>query len=139
MLEKAILIAEIAFIDKVDKAGEAYLWHLERVASNFESEILKTIAYLHDILEDCYDWNEERLSEHFPDSVVKAVICLTHKEGQSYDDYISQVMENDLSVIVKMADLKDNMDLTRLETITDSDIERTKKYHSAFKRLNNLN
>ena len=124
-----------AFEDKKDKVGKPYVNHLERVASKFENETLKTIAYLHDILEDCPEWNEERLSEIFPDSIVKAVVCLTHKEGQSYEDYISQVMTNELSILVKIEDLKDNMDLTRLESITESDIIRIKKYHSAYKRL----
>jgi (p)ppGpp synthase/HD superfamily hydrolase len=138
MYELAVEIVKEAFKDKKDKAGMPYVNHLERVSSKFESEILKTIAILHDILEDCPEWNKEKLLKVFPNSVVEAVVCLTHKEGQSYNDYISQIMTNKLSVAVKIEDLKDNMDTTRLNSIANSDIIRLKKYRLAYSRLVNL-
>jgi (p)ppGpp synthase/HD superfamily hydrolase len=137
MLEKAIQIVTEAFKDKKDKAGKPYLGHLERVSLRLanESEEIRTIAILHDILEDCPEWDANRLLEFFPNRVVSAVVCLTHKSGQSYEDYISQIMTNELSIVVKIADLKDNMDFTRLNNIESSDIVRLQKYHSAYKRL----
>lgn len=137
MLETAIKIVTEAFKEKKDKAGKPYIEHLERVRSKLseENEEVQTIATLHDILEDCPEWNKDKLLELFPSRVVKAVECLTHKKGQSYEDYISQVMTNELSIVVKIEDLKDNMDFTRLADIGNSDIKRLKKYHSAYKRL----
>lgn len=137
MLDTAIQIVTEAFKDKKDKADKPYLGHLERVSSKLsnESEEVKTIAILHDILEVCPEWDKDKLLEFFPNRVVKAVECLTHKKGQSYEDYISQVMTNELSIIVKIEDLKDNMDFTRLDNIGSSDIIRLQKYHSAYRRL----
>ena len=63
------------------------------------------------------------------------------------DDCIVELVEynNTLSIskkakitrIVKMSDLYHNMDLTRLDKITDEDLQRVKKYHKAYKYLSN--
>ncbi len=135
MLEKALEIAKTAFANKSDKAGKPYIEHLERVLKGVEneSEEIKTVAILHDLLEDCPEWNEEMLLEIFPKSVVQAIVCITHKTEQSYNDYISQIMENPWATAVKMSDLKDNMDITRLRVLTEKDIVRIKKYHQAYR------
>jgi hypothetical protein len=40
-----------------------------------------------------------------------------------------------LACKIKLADLKDNMNLDRLSTITKEDIDRLQKYMIAFSRL----
>lgn len=139
MLETAIKIATEAFKGKTDKAGEPYIYHLISVSSKLSElgwgESVQAVAILHDLLEDCPEWNAKMLLEFFPSHVVESIECLTHKKGQSYEDYINQVMNNRVSTLVKIADLEHNMDIRRLEYLSDIDLRRLQKYHSAYKRL----
>lgn len=140
-LKLAEQITKKAFDEKVDKAGQPYYNHLIRVASNVpdygqtEGHALKTIAVLHDLLEDCPEWNEKALRTLFPDVIVNRVVLLTHRKEQSYDDYIKQIKEDGWATEVKLADLRDNMDLTRLPEITDKDVTRLRKYLKAYRFL----
>ena len=134
-------IVNRSFRDKTDLAGKPYTNHIYRVFESVESYgpngETKIIAILHDLLEDCPEWNQDVLRHFFPDSVVDAVQTLTKRKGEEYFDYIKRIISYDVQYAkyVKLADLKDNMDLTRLDTITDKDLERVKKYHQAYKML----
>lgn len=134
MVEKAYSIITQAFADKFDKAGEPYIFHLQRVAQPFaEDEYLFVIALLHDLLEDCEEWDYERLIEEFPVGICNAVRDLTKKNGEDYDKYLERVASNDFARKVKLADLKDNMNLTRLKRkLREKDLERVTKYHKAY-------
>lgn len=134
MIEKAYEIISLAFAEKTDKAGEPYIFHLRRVASNFSDDgYLFVIALLHDLFEDCEEWNYERLLDEFPISICNAVKALTKVEGENYESYIHRVAGNEWARRVKLADLRDNMDLTRLRRkITQKDLDRVAKYHAAY-------
>ena len=138
MIEKAIKIIMTSFNGKVDKGGHSYIRHLERVANNFHTYDYIITALLHDLLEDCPEWSEQKLRLEFPFPIVDAVVCLTKLNNEHYDDYINRVKSNRISLLVKIADLKDNMDITRLKKITDKDIERLKKYHKTWLELSSL-
>ena len=56
-------------------------------------------------------------------------------KGQTYHQYISQVLEDGWATIVKKHDLEDNMNITRLKELTKEDLERIKKYHDAYVRI----
>lgn len=132
----AFNIANRAFKGKTDKGGKDYFNHLVRVAENFkEDEFLYIIAILHDLLEDCPEWNVKSLSCLFDENIVKTIDLLTRKENQEYFDYIDSINQNSWATKIKLADLKDNMDITRLETITDKDYQRLNKYLKAYKIL----
>lgn len=139
----ALDIVRVAFEDKTDRAGKPYIGHLRRVASKMHTVGAECVAWLHDLLEDT-DWTIEDLRNHlyggqpaFSNEILEAIEAITHKEGQSYEDYIEQVAQNPLATMVKLEDLRDNMDITRLPRLTDRDIERLKKYHKAYLRLTN--
>ncbi len=137
MLNKAIEIAEKAFKDKKDKGGCPYRDHLNRVAWSLldEGYNVMTIAWLHDLIEDCEEWNEARLLEYFDKEIVDCVMLLTHKKKDSYEAYIDKILKDWDAVKVKMADLKDNMNITRLPVIEENDLKRLVKYHAAYKLL----
>jgi len=143
---KAFELAKYAFRDKIDKTGKPYVDHLFRVSKGcyvgevcipvYESIIVESAAVLHDILEDCEEWNEKSLSYIFPKEVLNLVIILTKVKNENYlESYIQRISENKLASRIKLSELRDNMDLTRLIEITDKDIERVKKYHKAYKIL----
>jgi (p)ppGpp synthase/HD superfamily hydrolase len=131
-------IIEHAFRDKKDKEGKPYLGHLYRVADglpNHDPPWVRDVALLHDLLEDCPEWTAGALLALYPEHVVKAVVRLTRVPDQPYDDYIKQVSECLVAKRVKLLDLRDNMDITRLPELTEKDITRLRKYHEAFKTL----
>jgi len=132
----AFEIAIKAFEGKTDKAGKPYFEHLVRVAKPFrEDDFLYPIAILHDLIEDCSEWNVKSLGCLFNDNIVKTIDLLTRKPNQDYFEYINEINQNSWATKVKLSDLKDNMDITRLKSITDKDFERLSKYLKAYKIL----
>ena len=123
MLELALFIATEAHKGQFDKAGVDYIEHPIFVASQVDSEEEKAVALLHDVIEDSSVTAEELLNAGLPETVVTAVQILSKKKGQDYQTYLKTVKSNPLARAVKLADLKHNSDLSRLETITDKDLE----------------
>jgi hypothetical protein len=66
---------------------------------------------------------------------VAAIDCLSKREGELYEDFIARIKPNDLARRVKIADIRDNMDLTRLPQVSDKDLQRVAKYHRALREL----
>lgn len=137
-------IVKEAFANKKDKSGAPYINHLYRVAENANKyfrgteylEELKIIALLHDLLEDCPEWTSNHLMAIFKDLlIVDAVLVLTHRKALTYEQYIKNISQNRFAKAVKLADLQDNMDITRLNELNDEDIERLKKYHKSYVTL----
>ena len=135
MLELALSIATEAHRGQFDKAGVDYVEHPIYVASQVDSEEEKAVALLHDVIEDSSVTAEELLNAGLPETVVTAVQILSKKKGQDYQTYLKTVKSNPLARAVKLADLKHNSDLSRLETITDKDLERLEKYKKAIDYL----
>ena len=135
MLELALFIATEAHKGQFDKAGVDYIEHPIYVASQVDSEEEKAVALLHDVIEDSSVTAEELQNAGLPETVVTAVQILSKKKGQDYQTYLKTVKSNPLARAVKLADLKHNSDLSRLETITDKDLERLEKYKKAIDYL----
>jgi (p)ppGpp synthase/HD superfamily hydrolase len=128
-------IARIAHIGNYSSDGLPKICHMKAVATGVEGPFLKSIAWLHDVLEDCSDWTASRLlQEGVPESVVEVVSILTHnKESESYDEYMKRVILNPTAVYVKLSDLRHNMDISRIKRpLTEKEWERTRKYHSYY-------
>ncbi len=136
LFEKAIMIATKAHEGQKDKAGAPYLLHILRVMMSVERMDEKIVALLHDVVEDSEVSVEELAYERFPKKILKAVELLTKTEKKTYEDYIQEIKNNDLARAVKLADLKDNMNITRLKKVTESDKLRIKKYKAAYNLLN---
>jgi len=99
-----IAVAEIA----VESVGNLY--------SEEVIDIIKAIADLHDVLEDCEKKGAsvQSLKESFKgfaraDDVIDAVVCLTKVAGESYFVYLQRVKANEFARIVKLADLQHNL------------------------------
>lgn len=128
MLEDAIEIALKAHKGQKDKAGKPYILHPLRVMSQMDTETEMMCAVLHDVLEDS---NESITS--MPSIVRDAVEKLTKRPEQAYEEYIENISHNKIATKVKLADLKDNMNLSRLDEITKDDIDRVIfKYNPAY-------
>ena len=132
LYQQALAIARDAHKGQVDKAGVDYIQHPLFVASLVEGELAKTVALLHDVVEDS-DWTLEDLRKKgLPEEVVQAVGILTKKRNEKYEEYILRVKQNPLARQVKLADLQHNSDLSRLTTVTEIDRKRAEKYRQAI-------
>ena len=134
--EKAYKIAKKAHLGQVDKAGEDYIKHPEKVASFVKTDEEKAVAYLHDVIEDTELTLEDLNKYDFSKEVLEAVDIITKKRGEDYQSYLNSVKKNKLARAVKLADLRHNSDLTRLAKVTEKDIKRKEKYQKAIDFLN---
>lgn len=137
MLNKAIEIATIAHENQVDKGGNPYILHPLRVMMNCESENAKICAVLHDVVEDTSITFGDLKEYGFNDEIITALDCLTKRKGEPYEEFINRVLQNEVACYVKLADLIDNMDLTRIKNPTEKDELRNKKYQLAVDKIKN--
>ncbi|MCC8074898.1 MAG: GTP pyrophosphokinase [Clostridiales bacterium] len=135
LTKKALLLAWDAHLGQWDKSGLPYIFHPYHLAEQMEDEQNCTAALLHDVVEDT-GWTLETLAmEGFPAPVLEALALLTHDPAVPYLDYVRALSENPIARAVKMADLRHNSDLSRLETVTEKDRKRLEKYQKALALL----
>lgn len=135
-LSRAIQLASIAHEDQVDKAGKSYILHPLRVMFKMETETEMIVAVLHDIMEDCKEITAYSLEkEGFSKEVVDTLIVLNRRNYSNYEKYIHEVAKHPIARAVKLADIEDNINILRLKTIEDKDIQRINKYHRAYSYL----
>jgi (p)ppGpp synthase/HD superfamily hydrolase len=134
-VEDAVSIAARAHRGQKDKAGAPYLLHPLRMMMRMDTEAAMMAAVLHDVVEDT-EWTLERLREAgFSEEVLEAVDCLTHREGESYQQFVERVRTNRIARQVKIADLEDNMNVRRMKQLGPKELERMEKYHRAWRVL----
>ena len=135
-LERAIEIAVEAHKGVKDKGGTPYIVHPLAVMHSLETENEKIVGVLHDVVEDS-DWTFERLTdEGFSSEIVDAVRSVTKaSEDSDYSDFIRRAKSNPIGRKVKIADLKHNMDVTRILDLSNDDLDRLIKYKAALKSL----
>lgn len=129
-IEFAKALAAYAHEGQVDKAGKPYILHPLAVAEKMSTEEQKVVALLHDVLEDTFV-TEDTIRNLFGDIIANAVIAITKRPGETYEDFVRRVATNPISKAVKLADLEHNMDLSRLDSVSEKDLERVKKYRNA--------
>lgn len=124
----AFELATKAHKGQKDKGGKDYILHPIEVASYMDTDIEKTVAYLHDVIEDTYLTFEDLKKCNFPEEALEAIDVLTKKKNDSYDKYIETICKNELAKKVKIADLLHNLDLTRIKKPVKKDYIRCAKY-----------
>lgn len=135
-LERAIAIAVQAHQGQRDKGGAPYILHPLRLMMRMQTEAEMIAAVLHDVIEDT-EWTPDGLrAEGFSAEVVGAIECLTRRADETYDEFIERVKTSPVAWRVKIADLEDNMNIRRIESLTPKDLERLEKYHRAWRALN---
>ena len=137
-LERAIEIAVEAHAGGKDRGGKAYILHPLSVMMRVETEEEKIVAVLHDVIEDT-NWTFENLREEgFLEDIIDALKSVTKtSEDESYSQFVLRAKNNKIGRTVKIADLRENMDVTRLGALTDEDIARINKYKEALHLLTN--
>ena len=135
LVEKSLSIALKAYAGQKDKAGKTYILHPLRVMSKMETEEEMSVALLHDVIEDSEITAQDLSKAGIPARVVKAVQALTKKDGENYDQFVNRVLKNKLAAKIKKADIEDNINVLRLNSVGPKDLERIAKYHKAWKKL----
>lgn len=135
LINKAIKLCYEVHKDQYDKSGIPYVFHPMHLAEEFLDEDLIIVALLHDVLEDSKLKTSDLLQMGFNEKCVEAIDLLTRKKEVSYMEYIRTLKHNFLAKEVKLADLRHNSNLNRLESKTEEDIKRVRKYQKAIKEI----
>ena len=149
-LEKAIKIAVEAHTGQLDKGGNPYILHPLRVMLSLKTEEERIVGVLHDVVEDCEGWTWDRLASNgFSERIIEALKSVSKTpeeeaeyrklpEGKKLDHYlqfVSRAKANKIGREVKAADIKDNLDISRIDDITQNDISRLNRYKKALLEL----
>lgn len=135
LTKKAMRISFEAHKNQVDKTGIPYVFHPMHLAEQMKDEYGCCVALLHDVVEDTDMTFEDLQKEGFPKEVIDALKLLTHDLSVPYMDYVKEIKKNDLARKVKLADLRHNSDLSRLDYIDEKAISRQQKYIQAIELL----
>lgn len=127
-LEKAIALAANRHSGQVDKANQPYILHPLRLMLKMKTQTQQIVAVLHDILEDTNTTVVELITLGFSQEIVDAVQALTKKEGENRIEAAYRAVKNPIARVVKLADVTDNMDLTRIAQPTFADLRRVEEY-----------
>lgn len=134
-LERAIALAATAHAGQMDKDGAPYILHPLKVMLRMNSLEERIVAVLHDVVEDCEISLDDLRKEGFSEEVLTAIASVTKVPGESYEDFVERAAQNPIGRVVKLADLEENSDLSRIASPSWEDLERIEKYRRAIGRL----
>ncbi len=135
LTKKALKLCFESHKDQVDKTGIPYVFHPFHLAEQMTDEITTVCALLHDVVEDTDCTFEDLQKMGFPDEAIIALKLLTHDPAVPYMEYVKAIAENPVAKQVKIADLRHNSDLSRMDEIDQRAIERAEKYKKALAYL----
>lgn len=133
--KKALKLCFEAHKEQVDKSGMPYVFHSFHLAEQMQTEETTVVALLHDLVEDTDYTIDDLTSMGFGRTVTDAIALMTHADGVAYMDYVREIKNNPIAKAVKLADLKHNSDLTRLDIVDEKALKRKEKYSKAIKLL----
>lgn len=134
-LERAVVIAAEAHAGQVDKAGAPYILHPLRLMLQMDKTEDRIVAVLHDVVEDT-DWTLEGLrKEGFSRVIIDAIDSVTRRPYEDYDDFVQRSIQNPIGSRVKLADLRDNCDLSRITNPKEADFKRVDKYRQSIRLI----
>ena len=131
LTKKAMRISLRAHQGQTDRSGMPYFLHPFHVADQMENEEETCTALLHDVVEDTDVTLEDLRLAGMPPAVLEAVDLLTHRRNIPYLDYVRKLSDNKMAKTVKLRDLEHNLDLGRIDHVTQEDLRRTEKYKKA--------
>lgn len=130
--KKAMKVCFDAHKQQIDKSGMPYVFHPFHLAEQMKDETTTVVALLHDVIEDTdYTFND-LIAMGFDGAIIDAIELMTHEEGVPYMDYVEKIKSNPIAREVKLADLRHNSDLSRLDAPTEKDKMRVEKYRKAI-------
>jgi len=135
LTKKALKLCFEAHKEQTDKSGLPYVFHPFHLAEQMPDEDSILVALLHDVVEDTDRTLEDLAREGFPPQVIRALSLMTHEPSVPYLDYVKALKADPLARRVKLADLRHNSDLARLDAVDEKALERVQKYARAIEIL----
>ena len=137
-IEDAIALALKVHSGQVDKAGKPYILHVLRVMLALDTKTEMIAGVLHDVIEDSGYFLSDLKKMGYSDDIITALNCLTKKDPEDYEDFIERIKASLIATRVKLADLEDNMNISRLANPGKEDFNRLEKYRKAYLNLTNF-
>ena len=135
LTKKALKISVEAHKNQLDKSGVPYVFHPYHLAEQMDDEYSVCTALLHDVVEDTPVTLEFLKNEGFPNEVLEAIALMTHDMSVPYLDYVRRIKQNPTAKKVKLADLRHNSDISRLNCADEKALARCEKYKQAIRIL----
>ncbi len=133
--KKAMKLCFKAHKRQVDKSGIPYVFHPIHLAEQMTDEDTTIVALLHDVVEDTKYTLKKLQKKGFSEPVLEAIALMTHNDGSPYLEYVARIKKNPIAKAVKLADLKHNSDLSRLDVVDEKALKRREKYLEAMELL----
>ncbi len=121
--------------EQTDKCGMPYVFHPFHLAEQMQTEDTTVVALLHDVVEDTDYTNDDLTNMGFDKTVTDALRLLIHDKATEYMDYVRAIRNNPIAKAVKLADLKHNSDLSRMDVVDEKALARQQKYLQAMALL----
>ena len=134
-LENAITLAVQQHAEQVDKGGQPYILHPLRVMLQLQQPDQQIVAVLHDILEDTHTTAQDLQNLGFQTHIIQAIQALTKLPHETRVQAAMRTAQNPLACAVKIADVQDNMNLTRIPNPTARDLSRLEEYRQVLEIL----
>ena len=132
LTKKAMKLSFEAHKDQLDKSGIPYVYHPFHLAEQMNTEETVVVGLLHDVVVDTEYTLQDLIEMGFPQSVTDALTLMTHSKNVPYLEYVVKLKENPIAREVKIADLRHNSDVSRLDTVDEKAIARIEKYKMAI-------
>ncbi|SMO73012.1 HD domain-containing protein [Geodermatophilus aquaeductus] len=118
---------------QVDEAGLDYFRaHVADVARRVgDDPVLRTVAYLHDVVEDTAVSLEELAARHFSEQVLAAVDALTFRPHEARVTYYARVRADPVALAVELADIASNTDPDRMALLDHETRTRLRRRYIA--------
>lgn len=132
-LEESIAFSAIAHKGQLDKNRQPYILHPIRVMLMMLTFAERTVAILHDVVEDTGVTLEDLRAKGYPENIVQGVDSVTKRDGESYEDFVRRAAKDPIGSKVKKADILDNISPMRQYSLSPAHSDRLKtKYVKAL-------
>lgn len=131
-IETAIQTALKAHKGQLDKTGAPYILHLMKLMIQCSDEQEMITCVIKDVINDSDITSYELVSHGFSHSIVEAVECLTRHDDESFEAFVERIANNEIARKIKIKEIRDNLDLTRLSYLSSRDLVNIGKYHEAL-------
>lgn len=135
-IEVSIALASQLHLGQHDKIGEPYVLHPIRVMLAMCTLVERTVAILHDVIEDTGETAEGLIKRGYPKRIVQAIEAMSKRKGEDYMQFMARVSNDPIALKVKLADIRDNMSPIRQYSLPPEHRGRlVDKYMKAIKYL----
>ena len=134
-LHKAITIACDAHQGQSSINGEPYILHPLRLLIKAKSNEEKIIAVLHDVIEKSNISLADLKNKGFDQNIISSIDSLSRRRSESYVEYIERLMQNRISVKIKLLDLADNIKISSENNYNGIYDAKINQYKNALKQI----